>query len=811
MKSTEGIETWCQAFEWVTEAVWLVDTANLTVVFANAAALQLVGMSADKVQGCHVRDLAAAPQDVYRWSDAAEISWGQVTHTQVMHASGRVIPVEQRIRAITDAQGNGWLLWTLFDRSEQERNERELESLLGELRATLDSAADGLLVCSSDGKIRAFNQKFADICAMSPELLLHRNDEAVWKHVRSQNVAPAVYDQQLEMLGTRPLLQACDVLEWVDGRVIERRSVPLLRHGVAAGRIFSFRDITQETEIQNGLKVAAQVFESSLDAIFIADDRGVVLKTNPSCDAMMGASLPAGARAVELFVGIEPGWQEDVARAWDGVGYWEGNRVLQRVDGSHCAVRLSWVASRDEHGSVQKSVGFIRDLTQQQAAQEKIEQLAFSDALTGLPNRLMLGQHVDAVIARDADSNFAILFLDLDRFKIINDSLGHQFGDRVLQLVAQRLQSCLRPHDVLCRLGGDEFVLYLHACQRQHSARVARRIQDAMREPLVLDGVGFSVQCSIGVAQYPEHGRTLNELIKQADTAMYRVKASGKGSYGFYEPAMSNGLLGRMQMEHALRQALDQEALRVVYQPQVDVASGRIVGCEALMRWTDPQLGVVSPGVFIPLAEESGYIVKLGAWVLEQSVKEAVRWLKQDVGVKVSVNVSSLELQQPDFASRVAALLSTYGLPACWLELELTESVLLQQEQIIVRCIEELASLGVQFVIDDFGTGYSNLAYLKRMPITKLKVDQSFIRGLPQDMSDQAIVEAVVGLGRALDVEIVAEGVETNEQREILQRMGCGFFQGFLCAPGVEGATFLAMLRAQAAGLEAGVMGAKAQ
>lgn len=809
MTPKEQIQSWCQAFDWMLEATWLIDPVSQTVLYANTSAQQLVGLDAAQLVGRPVREFAAAPQDMYRWGEHAADALGQVTFTKVLHTRGHVVPVEQRISRITASSGLELLVWTLLNRTEQESNERELESLLSELRATLDSAADGVLVCAADGGIRAFNRKLADIWGMPEGLLVQRNDAAVMSHLRDQICQLHSYDLQLVALAHQPLVHGCDLLELKDRRVIERRSVPLVRHGIPIGRIFSFREITQEVEIQKGLRVAAQVFERGLDAVFIADAGGLIIKANPACANLLGGTLPDGARASELFACSELGWQAEVAKAWHSVGHWEGNCVLQRMDGSQCAVRLSWVASKGEDEEIQQSVGFIRDLTQQQEAQQKIEQLAFSDALTGLPNRLLLGQHVERSIALDAQSSFAILFLDLDRFKNINDSLGHQFGDRVLQLVAQRLQACLRPDDVLCRLGGDEFVLYLHACQKSQSERVARRIQEAMREPFLLDGLGFSVQCSIGMAQYPEHGSTLNELIKQADTAMYRVKANGKGSYGFYEPAMSTGLLGRVQMEHALRQALERNALRVVYQPQVAMAAGRIVGCEALLRWNDPQLGVVSPGVFIPLAEESGCIVKIGAWVLEQAVKEAARWLKQGLGSKVSVNVSSLELHQPDFASRVASVLSAYGLPACWLELELTESMLLQKEPVIVRCIEQLASLGVQLVIDDFGTGYSNLAYLKRMPITKLKVDQSFVRGLPQDMSDKAIVQAVVGLGRALDVEIVAEGVESIAQRDVLLDMGCGYYQGFLCAPGVDGATFLAMLRAQAAGLEAGNIGAE--
>lgn len=797
MMGAPNMQEWCRAFEWLNEAVCLVERQSLTLAFANTAAQRLLGLDEARVRGTRVRDLAAAPQDMFRWSDDAGMGGGQVTHTQVLHHSGRVIPVEQCIRPIADAQGTSWLLWTLQDRSEQDRSERELESLLAELRATLDSAADGMLVCTVDGQIRAFNQKLVSIWGMPSVLISRRDDAAVLAFIRGKVKQQAAYDRQLEALERSPLLQACDVLGLVDQRVVERRTVPLLRHGMAVGRIFSFRDITQETEIQNGLRVAAQVFESSLDAIFIADAGGCILKTNPALDVLLGTRLPKFSQALHLFEQSEPAWQDEVAHAWQALGHWEGARILRRADGSRCAVRLSWVVSRDELGHVQQSVGFMRDLTQQQAAQQKIEQLAFSDALTGLPNRLMLGKRVDQAIAKEAQSSFGILFLDLDRFKIINDSLGHQFGDRVLQLVAKRLQSCLRPQDMLCRLGGDEFVLYLHGCQKQHSERVAQRIQEAMREPFMLDGLGFSVQCSTGMAQYPEHGNTLNELIKQADTAMYRIKANGKGSYGFYEPAMSEGLLGRVQMEHALRLALIQDALRVVYQPQVEIATGRIVGCEALLRWTDARLGEVSPAVFIPLAEESGYIVKLGEWVLEQAIKDAVRWVKQGLGVKLSVNVSSLELHQPDYAGRVAQLLSDYGLPACWLELELTESALLQKEPAINHCMEQLAELGVQLVIDDFGTGYSNLAYLKRMPISKLKVDQTFVRGLPQDSSDKAIVEAIIGLGCALDVEIVAEGVESVAQRDALLRMGCGFYQGFLCAPGVDAVAFQSMLHTQ--------------
>jgi len=324
--------------------------------------------------------------------------------------------------------------------------------------------------------------------------------------------------------------------------------------------------------------------------------------------------------------------------------------------------------------------------------------------------------------------------------------------------------------------------MYLHGGDAKVAEQVARRLLDVMLRPFTLDGMGFSIQCSIGLALFPQDGGTLDELIKQADTAMYQVKERGRGSFGFYQPQMSTHLLERMQMEHALRQALAHQRLSVHYQPQVDLATGCIVGAEALLRWTDPQWGKVSPGVFIPLAEETGYIVTLGAWVLEQSVAQAARWAQAGLAVMVSVNISALEMRQPDFIDRLTTLLQDYRLPPHLLELELTESILLQDAQEAAQRLEKVAALGVALAIDDFGTGYSSLAYLKNLPIHKLKIDQSFVRGIPGDEGDRAIVSAIVHLGRALHLSVVAEGVETAAQRQALQAMACDFYQGYLCS-----------------------------
>ena len=323
---------------------------------------------------------------------------------------------------------------------------------------------------------------------------------------------------------------------------------------------------------------------------------------------------------------------------------------------------------------------------------------------------------------------------------------------------------------------------------------VAQRIKEEMQRPFTLDGIGFSIQCSMGIAMYPQDGTTLDELIKQADTAMYRIKDQGRGSYGFYHAQMNANLLARMQMEHAMRQALEQQAMTVYYQPQLHLVTGEILGAEALLRWTDPCLGSVSPGVFIPLAEETGYIITLGAWVLEQAVQQAARWQQAGKALVVSVNVSALEFGQPDFVQRLVQLLSKYQLPPELLELELTESILLKGAQEAAERLATVAQLGVALAIDDFGTGYSSLAYLKKLPIHKLKVDQSFVRGLPDDEGDHAIVSAIIHMGRALRMAVVAEGVETAAQRAVLQQLQCDYYQGFLCSPALAAADFDALL-----------------
>jgi len=443
----------------------------------------------------------------------------------------------------------------------------------------------------------------------------------------------------------------------------------------------------------------------------------------------------------------------------------------------------------------------FRDRTELVRADRRIEAVITTDALTGLPNRRHLGDALDLALAqaRRDGTGFALLLLDLDRFKQINDSLGSDVGDRVLVEVAERTKTCLRQGDLLARLGGDQFALLVHGSDQRGAEVAAARVLDVTARAYAVDGSQFTLTCSIGVALFPGDGTQGSDLIRHAETAMQRAKQGGRAAFRFHQPSHDADLRTRMRLDHAMRQALTAHRFRVVYQPQFGIAGDTIIGAEALLRWRDPELGEVAPAQFIAVAEESGFIIALGDWVLGQAVRQAANWRDQGMPLKVAVNVSALQFQQGDFVERVAAALQATNLPGALLELELTESILVRDAGEALQRLYALAQLGVKLAIDDFGTGYSSLAYLKRFPIEKLKIDKSFIHSLPADDSDAAIVRAVIQMARALNLRVNAEGVETDAQRRFLAQEGCDELQGFLMAPALDAFSFEQRLRGQAA------------
>ncbi|MGH8503398.1 MAG: EAL domain-containing protein [Gammaproteobacteria bacterium] len=473
----------------------------------------------------------------------------------------------------------------------------------------------------------------------------------------------------------------------------------------------------------------------------------------------------------------------------DGVGYHTEYRVLWE-DG----VTVRWLEStvtilRDETGRAVRVVGLDRDITERKQAEARIQSLANYnyDALTGLPNRTLLADLLAQAIAQaNRDGHcLAVLFIDLDQFKTINDSLGHLVGDKLLKQVAARLSKCRRRSDFLARLGGDEFLMALSQVkQAQDAAQIAQKIVNTLARPYRTGGHTLNTSCSIGISIYPNDGKDVQTLMRGADMAMYHAKDAGRNHYQFFSTEMDARAAERLAIGNALRQALKREQFVLHYQPYVDLPSGRIAGIEALIRWRHPDLGLLPPARFIPYAEETGIIVQIGQWVLRTACEQMKAWQSEGIApVRLAVNLSARQFRQTDLAQQIATTLKKTGLAANALELEITESMAMQDPRRTIKLLHELRDMGIGLTIDDFGTGYSSLTYLKAFPIRSLKIDRAFVDGIPSDGNDAAITTATIALAQSLGLSVVAEGVETIAQQAFLTKAGCNQGQGYLFGP----------------------------
>jgi diguanylate cyclase (GGDEF)-like protein/PAS domain S-box-containing protein len=549
--------------------------------------------------------------------------------------------------------------------------------------------------------------------------------------------------------------------------------------------VVAARDVTRQKQQEDELRLAARVFESTAEGILITDPAQRIVAVNRAFTDMTGYGEGEVRGRRPTLLGDERHDEAFFAELWSSVhhtGRWQGELWSRSKSGEVRPYLMTVSTLHDEQGLVLNHVAVMRDISNIKQSQQQLEYLANYDALTGLGNRNLFLTQLKVGIERAARHRrgLALIFIDLDNFKVINDTLGHDVGDQLLSEVARRLKICVRQEDTVCRLGGDEFTVYVEDfADPQLLVSTAQRLVQAVSEPYQITGHDIFVTASIGISTYPNDGATISELVKNADVAMYKVKEQGRNGFQFFREDMNARAFERLVFVSGLRRALERNEFRLVYQPQVDLTDRRTRGAECLLRWNHPDLGEVSPGSFVPVAEETGLIVPIGAWVFRSVCEQLRRWGGLRSPARISVNLSARQFRQPDLVDAIRSAVTEAGVSAAMLGVEVTESALIDDPEKASVTLSRLKDMGLAISIDDFGTGYSSLSYLKRFPIDCLKIDRTFVRDIATDPDDAAIVTAIITMAQSLKLDVVAEGVENQEQLDFLRARGCAAAQGF--------------------------------
>jgi diguanylate cyclase (GGDEF)-like protein/PAS domain S-box-containing protein len=667
-------------------------------------------------------------------------------------------------------------------------------------RAVLEGSAAAVFVID-DGRVRYANQAAAALTGVSPSDLVerafldrfHPDSHDIVRHRVLKAPSPAVAGLRYEAR-----------LNGADDRWVELTGRAIDFGGQATSLVTAF-DVTERRRAEEAMRESERRMRDILETVqlvaVLLDRDGVITYCNPFFLELVGYE-EEDVIGREWFSAFVPEEDRESGRAalrdrlqLGAVAAHDETAIVTR-HGDRRVVGWSNTVLRDWTGEVSGTASIGADVTDRRRAEEQLQHDAFHDALTGLPNRALFIDRLQAALARlqgaiargHQKGMFAVVFLDVDRFKLVNDSLGHSVGDRLLVALSSALKTAVRPGDTVARLGGDEFTILLEDMEdRAEAIAVAERIQSVLREPLTLAGHEVFATVSMGIALSAPSYRRAEDLLRDADTAMYHAKALGKSRHQVFDSSMHARARKLLQLEHDLRRAIERQEFRVYYQPIVRVADRRIAGFEALARWQHPERGLVAPSEFIHLAEETGLVVPLGRAVLEEACRQAAAWqVSSGEDLTVSVNLSAKQFSQPDLVEQVDGALRLAGLPARLLKLEVTESMVMENTDGAIALLRRLKALGVHIAIDDFGTGYSSLSYLLRLPADTLKIDRSFVSGTGDAGRNVSIVRTVVGLAYSLGLDVVAEGVETEQQMALLAELGCPFAQGFLFSPAVE-------------------------
>jgi diguanylate cyclase (GGDEF)-like protein/PAS domain S-box-containing protein len=725
-----------------------------------------------------------------RRQDSGEIPYTAFEYRE-RHAEGHYVWILSRggpVEWFPDGKPSRFV-GTDTDITSLKKAEEELQFANTLLKTQMETSLDAILVVDANAKIISFNRRFAEMWNIPLDLLHGEDDAPVLAAVSSSMPDPQAFAARVEYFYAHPEAEGHDQLETTDGRVVDRHTAALRASGGKyLGRIWFFRDITEEIRQAKEKELQNFRFEAALNnmtqglCMFDRDERLVV--SNCQYAQMYGLS-PEDVHPGMLLDDLLQQRLEAGNQPVGGSHAFVTNRLAAVSEGQATAFAVELTDGRTisiRHKPLPDGgwVATHEDVTEQRRNQARVQHLARHDALTDLPNRVLFQEHMAEVNLRvQKDEIVSVLCIDLDGFKGVNDTLGHAIGDAVLKDAAVRLREITRDTDMVARLGGDEFAVVEGGLEQvEDAAALAGRIVKIMAQPFDVEGHHIVIGASVGIAVAPLDGNDGGALMKHADLALYRAKQDGRGTYHFYEKSLDAALQERRSMETALRSALPGNEFRLVFQPLLNLAENRVCSFEALLRWEHPEHGYMQPSQFIPVAEESGLIVPIGAWVLREACMAAARW-PGDVGV--SVNLSPVQFRKNrNLVEHVKAALSSSGLRAERLEVEITETVLLADNESALQTLRQLKDLGVRVAMDDFGTGYSSLSYLRRFPFDKIKIDQSFVQDSSSSADSLAIVKAVIGLGRSLGMTTTAEGVETEAQLSMIREQGCTEVQGFL-------------------------------